>query len=182
MTTQSTESYDTILVNDVEDFIFCPRKLYLTRVLGAAHPEPARVARGKKVHVARGRWLARTGVKEFFLVSERLGVSGVVDGLKETEDRVEIYDVKDLTGRSLLDSQMVQCALYGMLAEERFNKPVQVYVRVRGRDIRVHLDDEVRKKVVDAVKGAREILSGGLVPCLPATRGKCYRCPLRNAC
>lgn len=182
MTIGTTESSDTILVNDVEDFVFCPRKLYLTRVLGAAHPEPERVLRGKRVHVSRGRWLSRTGSKALFLSSERLGVCGRVDGLREMEDRVQVYDVKDLASGRILPSQAVQCALYGMLAEERFGKPVEVYVRIRGRDTQMDLDEAMRRKVLDAVQGAREILSGAFVPSLPTSRGKCFRCPLRNAC
>lgn len=178
MTTQSSK----IWVDDVEDYLFCPRKLYLAKTLEANHPEPTRVRKGKKKHKIRSDWISRKGGMESILIkNKKLGITGKVDGIIKQEDAIEVYEIKDTARKQLYESEILQGTLYSELVKREWNKPTRLIFRLRGKDKEVEVTKEIRKKALESIEKARKIIEGKIVP-MGTESEKCSRCPLRNAC
>lgn len=179
MTSQST---NLLQVNQIEDYLFCPRKLYLTDVLNANHPEPPRVERGKKAHEIREGWIDREGERSVTIRDDELGVVGIVDGIVDRETYVEVIEIKDTERQDYYENEIVQGVIYALLVERNYTeKPVRLILRSRGTDTEIGLTQSLRTEAKDACSKARSVMTGNFVPAA-VEQVKCLRCPLRNAC
>jgi len=170
-----------VWVDNVEDYLFCPRKLYLTEVIGAKHPEPIRVQEGKKKHKVREKWISREGKCGVVIKNEELGLIGKVDGIVEHDDYFEVIEIKDTDREYYYGSEKLQGVLYAELVEREKDKPVKLIFRSRGSDKKMSITNEITSEALKAVEKTRKLLEGKMIPRVNHSE-KCIRCPLNNVC
>lgn len=178
----SSRSTELLQVNQVEDYLFCPRKLYLTDVVNANHPEPARVQRGHNAHEMREEWIDREGERSVTIRDKSLGVVGTIDGIIDRGDYTEVVEIKDTPREDYYENELIQGVIYALLVERNYTEnPVRLVFRSRSRETEVELTARLREQAIEACERARVILEGTYVP-EAVEEVKCLRCPLRNAC
>lgn len=155
----------SINVGDVEDYVFCPRKLYLEARVKANHPEPRRVKRGKKKHETREKWLEQKDEKRTVTIeSEELGLVGEIDGIIEYERAVEVYEIKNTDRERYYENEIIQGVLYAELVKREKEKPVKLIFRSDGRDKEVEITKKIRNKALKSIEKAKRVISGKKCP------------------
>ncbi len=170
-----------VFVDNVEDFVFCPQKLYLTEVIRANHPEPVRVGRGKEKHKIREDWISRKGEKSVLIDDEELELVGKIDGLIEYSSHIVVIEIKDTDRDYYYQSEKIQGVLYAELVRRERKKPVKLVFRSRGKDKEIPITDELKEKAMESLKKTKKVVKGDIIP-EEENSEKCIRCPLKNIC
>jgi CRISPR-associated exonuclease Cas4 len=188
-----------LTVTQVLEHGYCPRFTYFEHVLAIPEHQEQRplVLRGRQVHEERkrinpGYLRKKLGVVErrfdVPLASRALGLRGSVDEmLTLADDTLAPFDYKfaEYKGQVYHNLKM-QSALYALLIEETFQKPVRrgflCYTRSNHRIVTIEFTPadfaEARRQVAEILS----IIQEGVFP--PATRWKarCRDCCYRNIC
>ncbi len=173
--------------------IYCERLFYLEeveRIRLADH----RVFAGRRVHAELE---ARAGegedgtVSRVVLESETLGMQGAVDVLRRRDGQLIPYEHKrgrsagKKGAREAWETDRVQVAAYGMMAEEAFGQRIEegrVRYHADRVTVRVPLDDALRARVHASVERARGLRSAIERPPVTEDDRKCRACSLAPAC
>jgi CRISPR-associated exonuclease Cas4 len=140
--------------------------------------------------LSRSRTLMRFGVDEGSLYfnqpvrSESLKLHGIVDAVLLTKGDVSPIEMK-LEAKNPARGHLLQLAAYGMLLEEKFERPANVGFIMTGKEGRVipviNLRD-YRAEVADIVTTILGDLELGLLPPTRATMAKCEQCEYLAFC
>jgi len=190
-----------VTVSDVKQFLYCPKIVYFDHVLHVPKPPDQKLETGKEEHHGLTAKERRRRGAVFYdpeldsaeklfrvaLESSNLGLRGVLDVLIKTEREYIPVDYK--FGRSnhggVHLNHKYQVAAYALLVEDSFSTIVRRFYVLYSRDkvnARIDFSDEVRRRTLKMVEGARRIIEEEIEP--PGTRnpGRCTDCEYRRYC
>jgi len=177
---------ELIPVSLVAEIIFCPRNFYYRACEGAEETnkfvlegELQDEKRNEKERIRRDDKLQ---VREITLSSEKLGIIGVLDAVEENQGIYPIEYKRGELKENLRDD--VQLCLQALLLEEHTGKQIPfgfVYYSGSKTRRRVEFTDELRKKSIETIERAREILHTGEIP-EPVADERCPGCSLFSIC
>lgn len=139
----------------------------------------------KKAEEERGEWTSME------LESERLGIFGKVDALRERDGALIPYEHKKGRPRREGDEvfpwfpDALQISAYGMLLEDVTKRKInEGRIRYHGENItvRVPLDDRMRNEVLSAISRARELVNTTERPPVTENDRLCTLCSLAPVC
>jgi CRISPR-associated exonuclease Cas4 len=182
-------------VNDLKQFLYCPRILYYHWVMPVRPPSTFLMQRGHRQEdrfeqLEPRRVLNRYGFQEatrhfgLEIADESLGLIGKVDLILESPARVAVVEFKATASR-LAENWKLQLCAYGLLAEHRFQRPCPLgFVMLNDSEelIEVQLDEALRREAVYALKRARELVMTRQFPDATQIRARCGQCEYRNFC
>ena len=182
-------------VTDLKQWAYCPRVVYYRYCLPLLCPATFKMEHSQREHRQEHkrqerRTLAAFGLSEgerhfnVPLLSEALGLSGRVDLVIEREDEVIPVDYKGSTRRPGAHFRL-QLAAYGVLCEEKWDKPARrgfFYLMPLRRAEEVRLTEGLRRRMVRAVRAIRRMIETEVMPEPTKGRGKCVTCEFRRFC
>ena len=187
-------SDDSVAVNLIRQWCYCPRVVYYLEMLGLPVERPRWVEQGESFHRREellwkrrnlSRFKLQEGEKHYDLplASARLALHGVVDMAIATADAVYAVEFK-LSASNKKRGDILQLVAYGMLLEEHFGKPCKVGFLVgQGRVLhQVAVDAERRAQVARVAGEIRQTLQRGAKPESSATVVQCCNCEFLNYC
>lgn len=186
---------DLIPVTDLKQWAYCERIVYYHRVLPAIGKptfkmREALAAQDLVEALEMRRNLSAYGLENasrkfnVWLSDESLGLSGRVDLLLESPDRVAVADFK-LTSGEPGDNHRAQLAGYSLLAEAACGLPAQVAFLYRIPDNRIfaiQICDKLREQVRASVAAIRTVGETQVCPPATAIRARCKECEFANYC
>lgn len=184
-----------LTVTDVKQHVYCPRIPYYRYALPVRSKKTYPMERGKAVQAAvealeRRRGFRKYGVAEgtrrfgAALRSERLGLSGRLDLLIETQEAFYPVDFKDSEG-PVRWNQRIQLAAYALLVEDTLGvaAPAGFIYRVPVKDvIAVEIRSQDRTAAATAAADIRRSILAEAMPEPTTVRGRCTACEFRNYC
>ncbi|MEZ4861179.1 MAG: CRISPR-associated protein Cas4 [Caldilineaceae bacterium] len=186
-------------VVDLKQYEYCPRVVYYEYCLPGVRPTTYKMDAGIAVQervneLEERRSLRAYGVKagerHYYVpvLSEKLGCSGQVDMVIETQDdnrpRLIPVDFK-LSRREPGRHFKLQLACYAMMLEDDWGKPVEegaIYLIPSKRVVKVPMTNRLRN---DAIRHLLEIRRMALTQQMPAAtpqRSRCVNCEFRRFC
>jgi CRISPR-associated exonuclease Cas4 len=182
-------------VNDLKQFLYCPRIVYYHWVMPVHPPATFLMQRGHRQegrfeHLEPRRVLSRYGFDEatrhfgLEITDESLGLIGKVDLILEEPGRIGVVEFK-ATASKLADNWKLQLCAYGLLAEKHFQRPCPVgFVMLNDREelIGVELDHTLREQTFSVLNQARALVMRQQFPDPTPVRARCVQCEYRNFC
>jgi CRISPR-associated exonuclease Cas4 len=182
-------------VNDLKQYVYCPRIVYYTWVMPVGPPPTFLMERGHKLEEEFGRLeprrvLGRFGFEEaarhfgLAVTDAGLGLTGVVDLALQGRDRAAAVEFK-ATASALAENHRVQACAYSLLLEKHFGLPCPrafVILKDRAELAVIDLDDNLRRQTLNTVQQARQVVAGQMMPSPASVRARCARCEYRNFC
>ncbi len=193
---QTTQTDAPVLsVNDLKQFLYCPRIVYYHWVMPVRPPATFLMQRGHSQEeqferLEPRRVLSRYGFDEATrhfgveIADESLGLIGKVDLILEGPERVAVVEFKATASR-LADNWKLQLCAYGLLAERHFQRPCPVgFVLLNDREecIDVELNEALRDQALSVLKQARVLVMKQEFPDPTPVRARCVQCEYRNFC
>lgn len=178
---------DPILLSALQHYVFCPRQCALIHV-EQVWSENAQTTRGTQTHdrAHGGGREARGGVttlRALPLVSRQHGLAGVADVVELHGDRPVPVEYKSGKARPRLADDVQLCA-QAICLEEMFAVVIPlgyIYHAASHKRREVPFTPELRRAVLDARDGVRELLRSGTLP-PPAADDRCTLCSLYDDC
>jgi CRISPR-associated exonuclease Cas4 len=182
-------------VNDLKQFLYCPRIVYYHWVMPVRPPATFLMQRGHNQEerfesLESRRVLSRYGFDEAArhfgveITAEALRLIGKVELILEGLERVAVVEFKATASR-LADNWKLQLCTYGLLAEQHFQRPCPngfVVLNDREELVEVELDDALREETLSALQQARALVTRREFPDPTSVRARCVRCEYRNFC
>ncbi|MBE8540195.1 CRISPR-associated protein Cas4 [Geoglobus acetivorans] len=170
-------------VSMVKQYLYCPRIPYFILVLGFKERTTELMKYGKEEHEKRMKKLERKGWKtNVYLKSERFGIYGYVDGLRQTPDGYEVYEFKNSEYRKKSAKiHLYQTACYALLVEDNFGRVVKLVVGYRDGERESPFSLGVRRYAASIINKIHHIHETGLVSS-PRDRSRCRGCGYRKIC
>jgi CRISPR-associated exonuclease Cas4 len=196
MITPSRQALDTLLnVNDLKQFLYCPRIVYYIWVMPVNPPSTFLMQRGHRMEdefarLEPRRVLSRYGFEEAVrhfgmqITDDTVGLTGKIDLILESPDRVAVVEFK-ASASGLAENWKRQLCAYGLLAERHFQRPCPkgfVLLSDSGELDEVELDDHLRRQTLLCLEGARKVVTGEGFPDPTPVRARCAQCEYRNFC
>ncbi|HWB17654.1 MAG TPA: type I-MYXAN CRISPR-associated endonuclease Cas1 [Vicinamibacterales bacterium] len=170
--------------------VYCERLFYLEEVERIRIAD-ARVYAGRRMHVELDHAEDEGTLTRHVFESESLGLQGTVDVLRRENGQIIPYEHKrgrsagGRKARAAWETDRVQVAAYGLLAEEAFGQRItecRVRYHANSTTVRVLLDDELRATVRRYLSRARELRTSIERPRVTDDERKCRACSLAPAC
>ncbi|HZP27032.1 MAG TPA: CRISPR-associated protein Cas4 [Dehalococcoidia bacterium] len=194
-------------VTDVKQYPYCPRVVYYSHLLPQrARPATFKMQAGRDEHERQAaledrRTLRAYGLAEgrrhfdVQLTSSRLGLSGRLDLVIETETELVPVDFKSSEGKAGLNHKY-QLTAYALLLEDAWpaggpgavggrRRPVRrgfIYLTPRKQAEEVRITSNMRGWVHKALREVRAMLAAESKPEPTRVRGRCRDCEYRNYC
>ena len=182
-------------VNDLKQFLYCPRIVYYHWVMPVHPPATFLMQRGHRQEerfelLEPRRVLSRYGFEEatrhfgLEITDESLGLIGKVDMILEEPERIGVVEFKATASR-LADNWKLQLCAYSLLAEQRFQRPCPVgFVMLNDKKelVEVVLDEPLRKHTLFVLQQARALVTTQQFPDPTPVRARCVQCEYRNFC
>lgn len=169
---------DMINVSDINQFLYCPRRLFYLKFYQTQGINEFLVD-GRKIHLRRGR---RGGyIFELYVRSARLGLHGKID-LIDCADGMKPIERK--RGDRFFENDVIQLCAYGLLLEEYLGKPVDVgiiYLFGTNRRHEVTLSDSLKEKTIQITHDIR-LMSPDVIPGFVDNLNKCNKCSVKLYC
>jgi CRISPR-associated exonuclease Cas4 len=182
-------------VTDLKQFYYCPRIVYYQYVLPVDRPVTYKMEKGKAAHEEIEALESRRKLKEYglergrrsfdlWLKSERIGLTGRLDLLIETDDGLYPVDFK-FTRDKPRKNHLYQLAGYALMLEDEREKPVHkcfVYLIPQKDAVVFDLTDEIKRACLKTLGDIRSMIREERFPSAPSERGKCADCEFQNYC
>jgi CRISPR-associated exonuclease Cas4 len=180
-----------VLVSALNHYLFCDRRCALIHTEGV-FPVNEFVEQGNRVHAAadtpgyRERRGCRT-VRALPLFSDQFALSGRADIVEfwPRDGREEARPVDYKRGKGAgWENNHVQLCAQALCLEEMFATSVvqgSIYHALSRRRSVVWFDAELRRRTVQVIGAARELLESGRIP-PPVYRARCHGCSLEPVC
>ncbi len=181
---------------DVKEYLYCPRSVYYTRVLGIKKPQTERMRYGKEVQedIKRLEKRRKTILMKFklgnckifnkiFKVSE-YGLIASVDYIVNSNGTPIPIELKVYNTDNLYTSHEYQVMFQAVtmeLALGRIIPECYVYYVESGKIFRIRMNCDKRISVLELVLKIRETIKTGHLPEVRRSR-KCTCCEFRNIC
>ena len=179
---------DPINLSALQHFAFCPRQAGIN-LLEQTFGQNTFVARGNQTHerVHAGGTEERDGVRTLRalpLYSLQHGIAGVADVVELLPDgSYRPVEYKSGRAKPRLADEVQLCA-QAMCLEEMFGQPIPegfIYHAASHKRRVVTFTPELRRAVLDARDGVRELLRVGILP-TPAADERCDFCSVYDEC
>lgn len=185
---------ESLPISLIRQFLFCQRIPYFSEVLGIRGVKPTWVKTGNQFHskqviLSKQRTLKRFDLDEgkihfdINLTSENIGIHGICDGLIETEEEVVPIEIKN--SASLTFATKLQVIGYGLVAEEVFNKKLQIGFALlgpKGKAQLIEISIEERDLFFKELEKLQNVINKRVMPESDATNVKCAQCEYLNFC
>ena len=182
-------------VNDLKQFLYCPRIVYYHWVMPVHPPATFLMQRGHRQEerferLEPRRVLNRYGFQEatrhfgLEITAELLGLIGKVDLILEDSARIAVVEFK-ATASNLAENWKVQLCAYGLLAEQHFQRPCPIgFVMLSDSEelVEVELSDPLREQTLASMRQARGLVMAQQFPGPTPVRARCGQCEFRNFC
>lgn len=182
-------------VTDLKQWLYCRRIVYFRFNWPHVRPRTYGLEEGRLAHEeerARQRRRPRrvygvpTGERLFDVshYSTALGLSGRVDLVILAENEVVVVDFKDSANLKARHFRL-QVVAYGLLMEERFEKPVRrgfLYSIPRRKAVEVKVTRRAREEVLGVVRAMAQAVQGEAMPAGPGSLAPCVSCEFRRFC
>lgn len=182
-------------VNDLKQFLYCPRIVYYHWVMPVRPPATFLMQRGHNQEqrfesLEPRRVLSRYGFQEatrhfgLEISNELFGLIGKVDLILEESARIAVVEFKATASR-LADNWKLQLCAYGLLAEQHFQRPCPVgFVVLNDKEesVEVELKDALRGETLSTLQQARALVMSQEFPDPTPVRDRCVQCEYRNFC
>ncbi|MGH7593908.1 MAG: CRISPR-associated protein Cas4 [Gemmatimonadales bacterium] len=184
-----------LTVNDLKQWVYCPRVPYYRHVMPVAFVPTFKMERGRDVEAAVAAMEKRRGFRRYglergerrfnvWLHSEALGLAGKLDLLIVTDDACYPVDFKDTDG-GVRYNHRIQLAAYALLVEQSLGLPAQlafVYLIPSRQLVAVPVGAKERAVVARAMAELRRLVEGEITPEPTPVRARCVACEFRNYC
>ncbi|WHZ15638.1 MAG: hypothetical protein OJF52_002483 [Nitrospira sp.] len=188
-------SEPVLSVNDLKQFLYCPRIVYYHWVMPVRPPATFLMQRGHQQEerferLEPRRMLSRYGFQEAIrhfgleIFAESLGMIGKVDLILESPDRIGVVEFK-ASGSKLAENWKLQLCAYGLLAEQHFLRPCSVgFVMLSDNEelVEVELNELLKEQVHSCMKQVRILVMMQRFPNPTPVRARCTQCEYRNFC
>lgn len=188
-------STETLPVNLLRQWAYCPRIPFIREVLGSRGEPPAWVSQGiaydEIEHVLqRDRRLRTMGLESYephrrvSMTSTSLGLHGIADLLLKGTADIVVADYK-LDQGPIRRGTRLQLGAYALLAEEHFGLPVRGLIVLFGKPVQAIAVAQIgglAAEVKSAVAELRQVIDTGRMPATDAGPAKCGICEHLNFC
>lgn len=169
---------ELVNVSDLNQFLYCPRRLYylmfyqtqgINEYLADGRGNHARQSR-------RGGW-----IREMYIRSEGLHLHGKIDIVDINNGFLPIERKR---GDRFFDNDLVQLCAYAILLEEFIGKSVEtgiIYLYGTGKRHEIRITDELKERVyktINEIKG----MDSDFIPDFVDNRNKCKKCSVLLYC
>ncbi|MFZ5864059.1 MAG: CRISPR-associated protein Cas4 [Nitrospirota bacterium] len=182
-------------VTDLKQYEYCPRIVFYQYVLPVEKVSTYKMEAGKAQEarldvLEKRRKLVRYGLGDgrrrfhVWLSSERLGLSGKLDLLIETDSKRYPVDFKFTSG-GVRANHRAQLGAYALLIEDVMGGRVErgfIYLIPRQDAEDVLITEELRASVTDALDVIRTMVRDEVLPPPTPHRARCTECEYRNYC
>jgi len=187
------EEEDFLTPTDVKRFAYCPKIIYISRVLHLEERTTDYMEFGKEKHDKSiiAPLVASLKVKKVLenveMESQRLRMRGKVDYVLITkfEEHVPAEIKWAEAFKSIKRDHALQIATYALLVEENFKTVVKrgaVYY-LRSKNIHVlSINDDLKKEVKSIINRISEIIDNEIEPEVKVIKSRCMNCGFRNYC
>lgn len=183
-------------VSLIRQYLYCPRVPYWSYCVPLRRPTTYKMQEGALQHEHTAELEERRslraygladGVRHFgvSLVSAELGMRGKMDMIIELSDEVIPVEWKHSEREELMVSHRYQLAMYALLAEAKFGKPVRrcfVYFIPLKHALEAPILDGMRRYAHRIVGELRVMLLLEQMPPPTPRRGRCRDCEFRRFC
>lgn len=190
-----------ITVSDVKQYLYCPKIIYFDHVLHVPKPPDQKLDSGREAHESiTAREKRRKGAvfydpeldcaEKLFrveLVSQSLGLRGVLDYLVKTEKEFIPVDYKfgySNKGAAYLNHKY-QLAAYALLVEDCFLATVRrgfIHYSRERLNVRIDITDELRRRTMKMIAEIRWIVESETEPTCTRIPSRCTDCEYRRYC
>lgn len=182
-------------VNDLKQYAYCPRVVFYQNVMpvdkkATYKMEHGKVAEAKMDELEKRRKLHRyhldQGRRRFhvWVHSQRLGLSGKLDMLIETDDALYPVDFKFTEGPAHRNHAHQICG-YGLILEELYTRRVErgfIYLIPQNDAVEIEITDALRQETLRMLDEIREMVQREIFPEPTPYRNRCTDCEYRNYC
>lgn len=182
-------------VNDLKQFVYCPRIVYYTWVMPVRPPATFLMERGHKLEEeferleprrVLGRYGFQQAVRHFALPLKdaELGLTGVADLALVGRESAAVVEFKATAG-PLAENHRVQVCAYSLLLEKHCALPCPlafVILKDRAEMAAMELDEALRQQTLETARRARQVVVEQMMPSPTAVRARCTQCEYRNFC
>ena len=186
-----------IQVTDLKQYVYCPRVIYFTYVMPVNKKTTFKMEYGREQHVSERKKEDRRGFKSYDLIegkryfdypviSEKLGLSGKLDLLIETEEASQpAYPVEmKYTYKGIRANIKYQLGAYALLLEEKYQAPINegfIYIIPTKKAHRIIITSEMKEYAQKAVSAIHNIIEKEHFP-EPRSKRRCHDCEFRKYC
>ncbi len=193
------ESVPMITPSEVIEHLYCPRFTYFMNCLQIPQHEEQRfkVIKGRELHTGREDRNRSYLRKRFgcikkeisvYLASRKLRVRGIVDEVLFLDDGTLApldYKYAEYSEKTFITLK-IQSVLYGLLIEEKYEKPVNrgyiCYIRSNNKIKEVLYTEKDINNANRAVDEIFKIIQKGFFPNKTKWKAQCFDCCYRNIC
>lgn len=184
-----------ILVTDLKQWAYCQRIVYYRQIMpGIGKPtykmQEAHRAQDLIESLEMRRVITKYGLGDarrrfgVWLSNEKLGLSGKIDLLLETDAEAAVVDFK-LTSGEPGENHRIQLAGYALLVQSATDLSVHRTFLYRIPDSRVFdipIDDHLTEQVLGALTAMRHNRDFEILPEPTPVRARCVECEYQNYC
>ncbi|MCC7206792.1 MAG: CRISPR-associated protein Cas4 [Anaerolineae bacterium] len=185
---------EQVTISLLKQHTYCPRVVYFETCTPGIRPRTYKMQAGQDAHERERQRAARrtltayqlpAGERRFDvrLVSEKLGLSGVVDEVVLTPEEAIVVDYK--LASWIGENHLVQIGAYGLMVEEAFQLPVRrgyIYLLKLRRFESVPIDEPLRNSVMETLRNIQRIRLYEYMPPPVDQPNKCASCEFRRFC
>jgi CRISPR-associated exonuclease Cas4 len=180
----------------IRQYLYCPRVPYWSYCVPLRRPTTYKMEEGALQHEHTAALEERrslrayglqAGIRHFdvLLRSSNLGMSGKLDMLIELPNKMIPVEWKHTERDTLMLHHKYQLAMYALMVEEAYGKPVErcfVYLIPLKRVLAVPIADGMRRYAQRTANALRDMLLHERMPAPTPRRGRCHDCEFRRFC
>lgn len=185
----------TLTVNDIKQYVYCPRVVYFSYFLPLRRPATYKMEEGKLEHEHVANLEERRSLKAYGLAegerrfdlnlySKRLELTGRLDMVITTTTEVIPVDFKN-TGGIVGLNHKYQLTGYALLVEDKWQKPIRrgfIYLVPQKKAQEVIITPSMRLFVRKTLARIRDMMEQETMPPATRRRARCTDCEFRNFC
>ncbi|NHV99471.1 MAG: CRISPR-associated protein Cas4 [Thaumarchaeota archaeon] len=187
------EEEDFLTPTDVKRFVYCPKIIYISRVLHLEERTTDYMEFGREKHDKSiiapliASLKASRVLEDVEMESQRLKMRGKIDYIIVTKFNEYVpAEIKWAeASQSVKRDHALQMATYSLLIEENFNTVVKrgaVYY-LRSKNICVlSISEDLKKEAKSIIKKISEIIDNELEPEVKVIKSRCMNCGFKNYC
>jgi len=182
-------------ISDIKQYLYCPRIIFYTYLMPVEKKttfkmEHGKISEEKMARLEGRRKLKRYGLHggerhwNYWLKSEKLGLSGKVDMLVRTPEASYPVDFKHTRG-GVRKNHIYQLCGYALILEDAENQEVErgfIYLIPESDAVRIEFTRELKSACLDVIDSIHGIIGREIMPEPNPHRSRCEDCEYRNYC
>jgi len=182
-------------ISDIKQYIYCPRIIFYSYLMPVEKKTTFKMEHGKISEETIARLEGRRKLKQYgldqgvrhwnyWLKSEKLGLSGKVDMLVRTPEACYPVDFKYTRG-GVRKNHVYQLCGYALILEDQEVQEVRtgfIYLIPESDAVRAEFTDELKSSCLDVIDSIHGIIEKEFMPEPNPHRSRCADCEYRNYC